>query len=383
MALHFTVAEFSERIANTLQLMQQQQLDAMLIFRQESMYYLTGYDSFGYVFFQCLLLKADGRLCLLTRAPDLRQAQLTSIIEDIRIWEDREGSDPGADLKAILQEFALAHRRLGVEYESYGLTGANCKKLEAALVGFCQLTDASYLISQLRVVKSAEEIAYAEKAALLADDALETTLPEIRPQAFEGKILATLQGSIFTAGGEYSGNEFILSSGEHALLCRSHAGRRCLDAHDQLTVEFAATFKHYHAALMRTIVIGKVSAKHTAMHQVAVEAAHRCHEALVPGAPIGKVFDAYAATCDAHGMHAYRFNATGYSLGAVFAPSWMDWPMLYHNNPVCAAAGMIFFIHIILLDSDSKTAMSLGSTFLVTQNGSKNLSRLGNALITV
>ena len=59
------------------------------------MYWLTGYDTFGYCFFQCLVLRADGRLTLLTRAPDLRQAQHTSVIEDIRIWVDRDGAEPG------------------------------------------------------------------------------------------------------------------------------------------------------------------------------------------------------------------------------------------------------------------------------------------------
>jgi Xaa-Pro dipeptidase len=44
-------------------------LHGLLLFRQESMYYLTGYDTFGYCFFQCLYLGADGRLVLLTRAP--------------------------------------------------------------------------------------------------------------------------------------------------------------------------------------------------------------------------------------------------------------------------------------------------------------------------
>jgi hypothetical protein len=37
---------------------------------------------------------ADGKLALLTRSPDLRQAQHTSIIEDIRIWTDAAGPSP-------------------------------------------------------------------------------------------------------------------------------------------------------------------------------------------------------------------------------------------------------------------------------------------------
>ena len=75
--------------------MKEQKLDALLMFRQESMYWLTGYDTFGYVFFQTLLLDQKRKYnALLTRAPDLRQAQNTSNIEDIRIWVDKDGSNP-------------------------------------------------------------------------------------------------------------------------------------------------------------------------------------------------------------------------------------------------------------------------------------------------
>ena len=111
-------------------------LDALLLFKQESMYWLTGYDTFGYCFFQCLVLRADGDLVLLTRAPDLRQAQHTSIIEDVRIWVDREGSNPAAELRDLLAEKGLAGKRLGVEYETHGLTAANGRRLDAALDGF-------------------------------------------------------------------------------------------------------------------------------------------------------------------------------------------------------------------------------------------------------
>ena len=88
MPLHFTRDEFAARRRQGIASLVARGLDGMLIFRQESMYYLTGYDTFGYVFFQCLYLGADGRLFLLTRAPDLRQAQLTSDIADIRVLVD-------------------------------------------------------------------------------------------------------------------------------------------------------------------------------------------------------------------------------------------------------------------------------------------------------
>ena len=75
MALHFSKEEFQKRKSKILKSMSDKNLDALLMFRQESMYWLTGYDTFGYVFFQTLILDKKGNIILLTRAPDLRQAQ--------------------------------------------------------------------------------------------------------------------------------------------------------------------------------------------------------------------------------------------------------------------------------------------------------------------
>ena len=376
MSIHFSNKEFSRRQQQVLAQLADRELDGLLMFRQESMYYLTGYDTFGYVFFQCLFLNADGHMTLLTRAPDLRQARHTSTIEDIRIWVDADEANPALELKTILDEYGCRGNRIGVEYEAYGLTAANGRKLETALDSYCKLVDASNLVSRLRVVKSAAEMAYVHKAAELADNALLEAHRICAPGAFEGDILAAMQGAVFKGGGDYPGNEFIIGSGRDALLCRYFSGRRHLDAMDQLTLEFAGVYRHYHAALMRTIPIGRATERHQAMHRVCLEAMAACMAALTPGHPIGEVFDAYARICDGSGMQAHRLNATGYSLGTTFAPNWMDWPMLYHGNPVVAEPNMVFFMHMILMDSDAEQAMCFGQTVWVTDDGCESLSAL-------
>jgi Xaa-Pro dipeptidase len=158
------------------------------------------------------------------------------------------------------------------------------------------------------------------------------------------------------------------------LLCRYKSGRRKLDAEDQLTIEWAGVYRHYHAALMRTIPIGRITRLQAEMHKVALEAMQACKAAFKPDRPIGEVFDAYAKTCDTAGMRAHRLNATGYSLGATFAPNWMDWPMFYHGNPVPAEPNMVFFLHMILMDSESGIAMCPGHTVVVTDTGCETLS---------
>ena len=96
---------------------------------------------------------------------------------------------------------------------------------------------------------------------------------------------------------------------------------------------------------------------------------------VIAGRPIGEVFDAYARVCDAAGMQPHRLNATGYSMGTTFAPNWMDWPMFYHGNPVIAAPNMVFFLHMILMDSDTNHAMCFGHTVVVTETGCEPLSK--------
>jgi Xaa-Pro dipeptidase len=52
----------------------------------------------------------------------------------------------------------------------------------------------------------------------------------------------------------------------------------------------------------------------------------------------------------------------------------MDWPMLYAGNPVEAEPGMVFFIHIIIVNSDSGRAQTLGRTSVVEARGARQIN---------
>ena len=375
MGLHFSVEEFKSRKDKIIKLLKEEKLDALLMFRQESMYWLTGYDTFGYVFFQTLVLDQKGNIILLTRAPDLRQAQNTSNISDIRIWVDKNGSNPTEDLKVILDELNLKGKKIGIEYEAYGLTGRNALRLNKSLENYCSIEDTSELVTKLRVIKSNEEIDYVKKAANLADKALTEVWKHTKAGVSESKILAEMNKVIFEGGGDYPANEFIIGSGKNALLCRYQAEKQILNSQDQLTIEWAGTFRHYHSAMFRTIPIGKADPKHYKMHEACIEALNNCENKLKPGNQIGEVFDVHAKTFDDLGYKNSRMNACGYSLGATFSPNWMDWPMLFTGNPYLIKPGNIFFMHMILMDSKNNLAMNLGETYLVTESGNE---RLGN-----
>ena len=375
MALHFSKEEFQKRKVDILKSMKEQKLDALLMFRQESMYWLTGYDTFGYVFFQTLVLDKDGNITLLTRAPDLRQAQNTSNIQDIRIWIDKDGSNPTDELKIILDEFNLKGKIIGIEYEAYGMTGRSALKLNRSLENYCEVQDESELITKLRTVKSKEEIVYVKRAAELADNALGEAWKYTKAGVSEAKILAEMQRAVLEGGGDYPANDYIIGSGHNALLCRYQAEKRILSNQDQLSIEWAGTYKHYHSAMFRTIPIGKVNPEHIKMHEACVEALTNCEKKLTSGNTVGEVFDIHTKTFDNLGYNKARMNACGYSLGSTFAPNWMDWPMLYTGNPYVIQPGNVFFMHMILMDSVNELAMNLGETYLVTENGNERLGK--------
>jgi len=383
-AVHFTKQEFKNRKEKVLKKMNEVNIDALLMFKQESMYWLTGYDTFGYVFFQCLVLDKFGNIILLTRVPDLRQAQNTSIIKDIRIWIDKDGANPNDDLKKILNELKLNGKKIGIEYDAYGLTGKNAILLNQSINNYYKIEDRSELISELRVIKSIEEISYVRKAAELADKALDEVWKNAKAGVNEGKILAEMQKVIFENGGDYPANEFIIGSGHNALLCRYQSEKRILSNPDQLTIEWAGTYKHYHSAMFRTIPIGKADPKHYKMYEACLEALTKCEEKLVPGNNVGEVFDIHAKTLDGLGYKKSRMNACGYSLGATFSPNWMDTPpMIFTGNPLILKPGMVFFIHIILMDSENQLAMNLGETYLVTEKSNERLGKQKLDLVTL
>ena len=384
MALHFSPEEFDRRKRSLLAKMADRKLDALLLFAQESMYWLTGYDTTGYNLFQCLVLKSDGKTYLLTRSADMRQARITSNIDEIHIWTDRvkKKASPAVQLRGLLDKLDLLGCRLGVEYDAHGLTGKDSRTLDDSLRSFADTEDASRIVPPLRAIKSGAELDFIRKAGNLTDLAFDVARPLIKAGADEGKILAAMHGAVLEAGGDFPANEFVLNSGEEALLCHAKSGRRQLGDPDQLTMEWSGAFHHYHAPSMRTLVVGQPLKRHEELFEICAAALSEVESILKPGNTFGDLFDTHAKVIDQMGAHSHRLNACGYGIGASFAPGWMDWPLIYRGNETLICPHMSLFIHMILMDSDSGVAMTLGRSYITTEGEPESLSAIPLELIS-
>ncbi len=373
MPRHFSLDEYATRQSRARSALQAEGLDAILLFAPESHFWLTGYDTFGFAMFQCMVMTAKGDIHLLTRRPDRLQATETSMLpaDHVHIWSEYEGADPIGDLVKLVANLGITGP-IGFESRTAGLTDFWGHQLRTAFPG---LRDASDVFPALRRLKSMAEVDMHRRAAALSDDALDAALASTHAGAFEGDILAAMQGAVFKGGGDYAGNEFIIGSGSGALLCRYASGRRHLDTQDQLTLEWSGAYARYHAAMMQTLIVGKADAKHRHMNDAGQQALAACEAAIRPGAPMGDVFEAHAVTFDRLGLSHARLQACGYGMGAVYNPIWVDFPMFYEGNPLIMQQNQVFFLHMILMDDTTGQAMCLGHSVLVTENGCERLSR--------
>jgi Xaa-Pro dipeptidase len=367
MTLHFTREEFAERQRRACAHMEHHGLDGLLIFRQESMFYLTGYDTGGYSMFQGMYMTSDGRIALLTRTADRLQSRMTSVIEDIRIWIDGDDAKPADELREMMRDYDAEGKRVGVEYHAYGLTAQRGKMVDAALEDFCTVIDGSDVIREIRLVKSEAELVFVRRAGELCDDAWRVANSMTAPGEFLGNVYGEMQNVIMRGDGDPSASVWPMGAGENALLVRYHTGKETVGPQDQVTHEFAAAFRHYHACAMSTVVTGTASDKQLDMAKACAEALDHVEETLKAGNTVGDLYAAHAQVFDRTGYGHAKLAACGYTLGISYPPSWMDWPMIWKDNPQVLEAGMVFFMHMILLDDTTGLTVSLGETAIITE----------------
>jgi Xaa-Pro dipeptidase len=219
------------------------------------------------------------------------------------------------------------------------------------------------------------------RAGELADRALLRARELAGPGVFEGEILAAMQSEVLRAGGDYSGNEFTIGSGEGALLPRYHSGRRRLDDEDQLVVQIGGVYRRYHASLMSTILIGGVKPQQQRMYGAMSEALNKAHDLMRPGIPLCEVYAAYRDCAARRDLEPHMLSACGYSLGAAYHPTWMDWPWVHPDCGVELAPNMVFYLHMVLSDQERGLAMSLADTVVVRDGACERLSKLPLELV--
>jgi Xaa-Pro dipeptidase len=375
--VHFPAEEFEERQTRVKQELAARALDGMLISRIEDQYWLCGLDTDGYVIFHMMFMGAGGELTHVSRTADLASIEYSSLVEDVRVWEDAQDHPKSSVVRDMLASHGMKGKRIGVQLDTFGLLPNLYLEMRSALDGFCELVDASDLIRLMRLVKSPRELDHHREAGRILDAALERALELAAAGADEGKILAEVYRVIWERGGDIPANRMPMGHGDKAMNVRYVTGRDRIAENDQVTFEMGAGWRHYHVADMFTVLTGpNIDPRHLRMHAACVDALDSVQASLRPGNTLGEVFEVHRSTLARHGYEHALLKACGYTMGATFPPTWMEQPMIYRDNPLRLEANMVFFTHMILSDLQTGLIMSLGETSIITAGGPERITHV-------
>jgi len=367
--IHFSREEFSQRQQKTREQLQNLELDGLLLFKIEDMYWLTGYESDGFCVFGSMFIGTDGALTHLARPADLGNLSYSSICEDVRISPDTADSTRAEHIKDMLRSLGMEGKKIGIQVDTMGLTPRLFLEISEILDGWCDLTVAPDFIRILRLVKSPQELSYFRKAGEVMDVVMDKVIEATCPGAFEGDIYATFYDTLFRLDADLPAHIPPLGSGDSALNLRYTTKRKNVSENDQVTLELGLAYRHYHVACMGVVLTGpEINNRHLKMHKTSVIALDAVQAALRPGTTVGELFDIYKATLEERSEHDAVLTVAGYTMGAMWPPTWMEEPMIFEGNPLVLEENMTFFNHMILNDREIGLSMAVGETAIVTKD---------------
>ena len=365
--IHFSREEFSSRQNRTRKLLQELELDGLLIFKIEDMYWLTGYESDGFCIFGSMFIGTDGALTHLARPADLGNLSYSSICKDIHISPDTQSSSRAEHIKDMLRSLGMEGKKIGIQLDTMGLTPRLFLEIKGTLDGWCNLTAAPDFIRILRLVKSPQELKYFRKAGEIMDTVMSKVVEVTYPGAFEGDIYATFYDTLFRLDADLPAHIPPFGSGDSALNLRYTTKRKNVSENDQVTLELGLGYRHYHVACMGVVLTGPdINERHLKMHKTSVSALDAVQTALRPGTTVGELFDIYKATLEEQNEHDAVLTVAGYTMGAMWPPTWMEEPLIFEGNPLVLEENMTFFTHMILNDRKTGLSMAVGETAIVT-----------------
>jgi Xaa-Pro aminopeptidase len=387
----FPAEEYAERRRRLRQALADRDLDAIYVTNPADLTWLTNYDMIWYHLQNLtgLLVRADkdetvffdgvGHTTIVSTTPEIREAVLIT----------REAGQIETIVGGIAER-GLAKANIGVQPWGYSPHATVSDRFKAALeAGGATVEDHSFLVEDLRFIKSPLEMEVVRRAAAIAGDAMAAARDAIAEGVTETALEGIIMGSMMAAGGGYPGIRTMLGSGPRAGTHHSPPQHRKIKQGDLVFVDFCSCLHRYHVNVNRTFSLGEPDKRWTDM----MDKSAACVDAVLAGVATGdmmsKVQDVADNYIDHVGLRKYVWFVGGYSLGIAMPPDWCGnhWvkPRLdftdRHLEP-----GIVFNLENqfdVWEDWPGGSGAAYIESFLVTENGLEVLSKLPRNLVVV
>ena len=387
----FSLAERERRWGRVRELMRRQQLDAIIGFPNQSHWdqfqadirYLTHIG--GHQTEVAVVFPQTGEATAFVRGSNeiewwhIAQDWVKDIRPSRRSW-----SPP---VIGRMTELKLDSARIGVS----GLSGLLRAPEGTVVAGMldpvrhafprARFENATEILQEARSVKSAEEVAWIERAAEILDKVVAAILAKAQPGVMENDMVATIWQTIIANGGDYPSMTHWGAGAGVPWACRI-APHRPLQAGDMINTELEAKYGGYIAQTVQAACLGKIPVELKRAFDASVNVFDELVKFMKPGVSYRAVVEFYqklvreaafipkGMLLHGRGIGEDRPQITGESEGDMYTSATytqhLDLPLVEGN---------VFVLKPGAMPSDAPDSIRCGDTVVVEKNGARRLGK--------
>jgi len=327
-------------IGKRLQGLRQQQathdLDYVALMPGANLRYLTGLNLHLYERPIVFFFHREG--CPTSILPTLEAPRIEANLPfeaELFVYSDEEGHQPA--FERACRALNLAGKRLGVEF--LNMRVLELKQLEQYAPG-CQTLDAGGVISELRMIKDAEEVEHMRQAIRITEQALQEVADAIQPGRADSEIAAELKIAFLRAGAQGMSFEPIVGVGPDSASSHVVPSGRVIEPGDLIVIDCGVTYQGYAADITRTFAVGPIAPQLERVYEIVKEANAAGRAAVRPGVSAQEVDRAARQVIGRAGYGEYFVHRTGHGLGLeIHEP-----PYIVEGNEELLQPGMTFTV---------------------------------------
>jgi Xaa-Pro aminopeptidase len=250
---------------------------------------------------------------------------------------------PGGILKVAgdhLASRSSGRSKLPAAYDPTQLTVTQFKDLRRAAGSHVSWTSGTGWVEDLRLLKSADEIAKMRAAARLISKVFEQVVPLIRPGVTELDLAAEIDYRMRKLGASGPSFETIVASGPRAALPHANPTSKRLRRNELVVLDAGAILADYCSDMTRTVFVGRASKRVKMWYRAVLDAQLAGIAAVRAGVESAAPDAAARHVLDSQGLGKYFVHSTGHGVGLEIHEA----PRLAKGQKAKLQAGMVVTI---------------------------------------
>src|ERR1043166_5929921 len=282
----FPEQEYRDRYERAQALMEQSGLDALVVSEKNNYWYFSGLISYQLDHIQrpqiCVLPKS-GKPLLIVYGNDIAKAKALPWVGEVRAYTDVPFPEPM--IAESLKEMGLGETRIGFELgddQRLGFPANYLLRLTEALPK-AEIKDGTTALTELRLIKSKQEIEFMRRACEISVKAYDRCLPQLHPGMTRHEIADKLYISMIEEGDHPRHPGFLM------LNSSTRYDDRRYNKGDRMVADFGACYEGYYGDITRMAIFGEPTPDHKKDHETACDVIELCFESMQPGSPIAEL----------------------------------------------------------------------------------------------